>query len=257
MPDDVSHMLLEFEALSLKQLDSVKLLNRQDTKYLFNRARLPDILEHLQKDYAILDIKGRRLNSYRTLYFDTSDFSLYRKHHNGNLNRLKVRQRIYSDTGLLYLEVKFKNNKGRTMKERLKLNSLSWPFGQSEIEFLSTLTGLDPAALQPQVWVNYQRLTLSGKQGPERVTLDINLEIERDHRTHKWPGLVIAEVKQDKKTFSAFSELMRRKHIQGDSLSKYCMAMASTNSNLKQNHFKEKLNLLKQYQHHEHFASHH
>ncbi len=62
---------------------------------------------------------GKRLNHYRTLYFDTPDFELYLLHVNGRADRYKVRSREYTDTHLSYLEVKHRTPKDRTIKERL------------------------------------------------------------------------------------------------------------------------------------------
>ena len=48
--------------------------------------------------------------------------TLYHDHHNGKLNRYKVRRRRYIDTDTEFLEVKLKNNKKRTIKSRIKLS---------------------------------------------------------------------------------------------------------------------------------------
>jgi hypothetical protein len=38
-------------------------------------------LASLTEHYRILEIDGVRLHRYETLYFDTTDFALYRQHH--------------------------------------------------------------------------------------------------------------------------------------------------------------------------------
>src|SRR4051812_18873006 len=101
-------------------MDNVKLMNRTDTKFLFTTDQFETVLNEVAPYYKVLEVNGKRLNHYKTLYYDTSDLALYNKHHNGKLNRYKIRHRTYveSDTG--FLEVKFKNNKGRTIKNRVR-----------------------------------------------------------------------------------------------------------------------------------------
>ena len=95
-------------------MDAVALLNRTDTRYLLTTSRLGPLLEALAGEYLVLEIEGTRLHHYQTLYFDPSDFALFRRHHAGAAVRHKVSGRAYLDTGLSFLEVKAKDNRGRT-----------------------------------------------------------------------------------------------------------------------------------------------
>ena len=67
-------------SISLAQLDAVALLNRVDTKYLLAVPRLVEILPRLADEYLVLEVGGRRLHQYQTLYFDTTEYDLYRRH---------------------------------------------------------------------------------------------------------------------------------------------------------------------------------
>ena len=87
-----------FDPISLAQMDEVALLDRTDTKYVMNEGQLFTALISLTGYYQILDINGIRLNHYRTLYFDTTNFALYLRHHADGRNRYKVRSREYVDT---------------------------------------------------------------------------------------------------------------------------------------------------------------
>ena len=58
-------------------MDEVKLMNRTDTKFVFESRLLEQVLEEIRAHYFILDINGVRLNAYRSLYFDTDDFKFY------------------------------------------------------------------------------------------------------------------------------------------------------------------------------------
>jgi hypothetical protein len=170
---------------------------------------------------------------------------LYNKHHNGELNRFKIRHRTYVDSNLGFLEVKFKNNKGRTIKERIKENTPLTEFNEKAYAFLQTELPFNPNILKPIIWVNYSRITLVNNLSAERVTIDINLEFKKNDQSLQLSNLVIAEVKQDKKQPSQFRDAMKKMRIREGSISKYCFAVAFMYSNVKKNNFKEKLLSLK------------
>jgi len=243
--NNTPNILQQFESIDLKEMDSVKLMNRTDTKFIFTSSQFEMILQEIMSDYRVLEIKGQRLNRYKTLYYDTVTMDLYAEHHNGKLNRYKIRHRTYveSDTG--FLEVKFKNNKGRTIKTRVKEHDVpfSWE-GENEV-FLTKTLPFEPKILVPMIWVNYSRYTLVHKTEPERLTIDLELEFVKNEVTKKLEGLVIAEVKQEKRKSSPFLKMMKKYHIREGSISKYCMGMALTCDAIKKNNFKSKLLLLK------------
>lgn len=240
MSTDLNTLLNTFQPISLEEMDSVKLMNRTDTKYIFNKSELPSILQNLKNDYRCFYINGTRLSTYKTLYFDTEDFLLYRQHHNGILNRYKLRHRSYVESNLNFLEIKFKTNKDRTIKTRIK-NKLQGNFDDQASQFIEKTMPYKAFNLKPNVWINYQRITLVNITNGERLTIDTGLEIINNEKVLKLDKLVIAELKRGSKQFSPFVKLMRDLHIQPGGISKYCMALALTQSNLKTNNFKEKL----------------
>jgi len=93
----IKEVLNTFEPVTLKGLDEVKMLNRIDTKYVFHINQFVEILEEVRENYYALEIDNSRMFAYESLYFDTDDYQLYKFHHNGKINRLKVRYRRYSD----------------------------------------------------------------------------------------------------------------------------------------------------------------
>lgn len=111
----------EFTPIPLDKMDKVRLMNRKEIKYTVQRNLLPVILSRIVKSYDILEINGQNFMPYKSVYFDTKDYKLYTNHQNGKLNRYKVRSRTYELTGTEYFEIKFKNNKKRTIKSRIKL----------------------------------------------------------------------------------------------------------------------------------------
>lgn len=238
----IDHQLHTFNAISLKEMDSVKLMNRTDRKFCFKSALLPDLLAQLSSHYRVLEIKGRRLSSYQTLYYDTPDFAMYHLHHSGKLNRYKVRHRTYVESGLGFLEVKFKTNKGRTIKNRVSMQEVPMHFEHESAEFLYAHLPFNATCLVPVLWVNYSRITLVSLHSAERLTIDINLSYAKQGGERLIEDLVIAEVKQDRKTPSPFFSLMKQMRIGEGSISKYAMGIALMYKELKSNNFKSKIN---------------
>jgi hypothetical protein len=219
----------------------VKLMNRIDSKFNFNISNFEKIIKEVQPYYKILEVDGSRLVSYKTLYYDTPNFGLYTKHHNGILNRYKIRHRTYLESDIGFLEVKFKNNKGRTIKTRISHKNVpvTWQ-GESET-FLNKMVPFETQSLCPVLWVNYKRLTLVNRNSTERLTIDLNLEFVNGCESMQFNKIVLGEVKQDCKKLSPFIETMKKYHIREGSISKYCMGMALTQKNIKINNFKPRL----------------
>ena len=220
-------------------------MDRTDTKYLFTSTRLPLILDELKKDYRVLEINGNRVSQYESLYLDTRNFDLFHQHRRGKANRFKVRFRKYVESELTFFEVKFKNNKGRTIKDRVKHKQQIDGAVKDKAEILlKEKTTLNAASLEAKLWVNYSRITFVNKNSPERVTIDLNLTFKNKEQDRLIQNLVIAEVKQDKATTSSFIKLMKKHHIREGSISKYCFGVISLFENIKHNNFKPKLTAL-------------
>jgi hypothetical protein len=237
----IDELTLPFEPVSLEKLDQVKLLNRVDSKFVFSALKLPDILGHLYASYYILEINQVRLQRYETLYFDTPDHRLYLNHHNKRLTRFKVRNRRYVDSDLCYFEVKFKNNKGRTFKERKKQTGPPEVITGRQEQLLTACTNLTPEMLLPTLWVNFSRITLVNHGMTERVTIDTGLTFSNGSSEISYPGVVIAEVKQERSHYSVVSGILHQEHVPGTNISKYCLGMISLDRHIKQNNFKQKL----------------
>ncbi len=241
MSENVNRVLQTFEPITLDEMDSVKLMDRTDTKFLFRIEQLPPILEEIRSSYRVLDINGVRASQYETLYFDTENHDLYLRHQCGKMNRYKVRQRKYVESNLHFFEVKFKNNKGRTVKERVKRKTFEFMIGGKAEELLKEVSPLKAENLRPVLWVNYIRITLVNRFLKERVTLDIHLEYKKDNKVKQLDKLVIAEVKQEKAAASAFIRVIRKKGIREGGISKYCFGVIYMNENIRKNTFKPKL----------------
>lgn len=220
-------------------MDNVKLLDRVDTKFMFTHKLLPIVLQEMQMDYFILEVGENRFTHYETLYFDTELFGLYLRHHNGKLNRFKFRSRRYVESNLHFFEVKFKNNKGRTIKDRIKRPAIVDKINDKSEELVKSLSNVDPGSLHAKLWVNYMRITFVNKHSQERLTIDTKLIFKDDVHTVDYSGLVIAEVKQgSSREKSPFIELMRKYSVQRRSISKYCLGVISLHPGIKMNNFK-------------------
>ena len=108
--------LHHFKDISLSEMDSVKLMNRTDTKFVFKRALLSDLLVELKSKYQVLNIEGHLISYYKTLYFDTKDFRLYQDHHNKKGIGLKWGFGIMSNRNSISLKSKI-----NTKDEQLKI----------------------------------------------------------------------------------------------------------------------------------------
>ena len=238
----LNSLLEKFDPISLKEMDSVKLQDRVDTKFMFSDAFLPALFEKMAPHYRILKIEENRFNHYETLYFDTEKFDLYTKHHNGKLNRYKFRSRRYVESELNFFEVKFKNNKGRTIKDRIKRPEIVKVIADKSSELVRSISNIDPLTLKPKLWVNYVRITFVSKNSQERLTVDTQLTFKDDTQCLNYNGLVIAEVKRARaKDKSRFVELMKAFSINQKSISKYCLGVITLNPEIKKNIFKPTL----------------
>lgn len=238
---EIANAANTFEKISLKEMDGVKLMNRVDVKYLVPIHLLPRLLCEAQKHYRILEINNERLCAYQTLYYDTADLSLYHNHQTGRLNRYKVRSRNYVASNLSFFEIKFKNQKGRTIKTRIKKpNTMEASLNEAETKFLNEITPLNAELLKGNLMVDYQRMTLVCKTTAERLTIDLNLSFVSDLATKSFPEIAIAEVKQERIGASPIIDIFKKFALREGSISKYCLGVMTTQEQVKHNRFKQK-----------------
>lgn len=231
--------LAGFAPIQLTEMQSVALLDRVEVKYLMRLDTLLQVLPQLSATYRVLEVKGQRINHYRTLYFDTADFALYRSHHAGARNRYKVRAREYVESQCSFLEVKHKVNKQRTVKSRIPTTHLVTQLGDESASFVHEHCPYAADELAPTLWNHYTRITLVNEAGGERLTLDTNLAFAWEGRQARLPGIVVAEVKQQNGAHASdFVPLMREHHIRSGGFSKYCIGVSLLYPEVKHNRFK-------------------
>lgn len=237
----LAQVLTEFNCHGLDDLDNAKLMNRVDSKFILPISFLPNLLLQLKGFYSVLEINDRRTSNYHNQYFDTQNMALYRDHHNGKLNRYKVRRRHYLDTNTAFLEVKLKNNQKRTIKTRIKLSGQADEYALCA-QFIQEQMGATSNNLDISQQSGYQRIALANEAQAERLTLDFDLWYQNRRGNNKvaLPGFFIAELKQAKKSKqSPFYQIMSANNIFPSAFSKYCIGCALLyHSSLKTNRFK-------------------
>jgi hypothetical protein len=225
--------------VSLTQAGSTALLDRFDRKYLLPVSAVAELLGSAE-GYAALEVNGRRLGRYRTLYLDTPDLALYRAHHSGRLPRNKVRIRSYLDSGDRYLEVKRRTRGDRTEKVRVEVSGESVDLAGGLAR--ASAAGLDPGvpaeALRAALSVDFTRLTLIDLEAAERVTVDVGMTLSRNGSVEGLPEIAVVEIKQEKSGPSRFRDLLRAHKFRSGGLSKYCLGIAVLEPAAKHNRFK-------------------
>lgn len=241
--------LKRLETIDLSEMNSIKLMNRIDTKYIANVGVLNHLLELASANYRVQEVKDEVVSSYDTIYFDTLTCDMYLLHHNRHLQRQKIRTRTYVASQLSFLEIKNKTNKGRTKKVRTEIDSSAFNdfrISTKASHFLSLHSVYNPDTLYPQVRTAFDRITLVNKDKTERLTIDTNLRFENftTHQTSMLNHLMIIELKQDGLCQSTMKQILQDLRIVSGSVSKYCVGMALTNPNIKSNRFKRKLHII-------------
>ena len=214
-----------YNPVSLEDMDSVRLMDRTDTKFLMPVGLLPVLLEDLSDSYKILEMGQQRSFTYNTRYLDTPEFLFYNQHVTGKLARHKVRCRRYEATGGEFLEIKTKTNKGRTKKWRTANDFNSDYFTGEASLFIRKYIPYCLTPLQPVLNNKFIRITLAGISTRERITIDYNISFSTmNGQSVELPFLAIAERKSER--FSGqtpFITSARKIGIRPAGFSKYCV----------------------------------
>ena len=227
-----------FAPIGLGELDArTALQDRVDVKYVVDARQFEGLLAGLAPTHRALDIDGRRLFAYETVYFDTPDLRCLRDHVQGRRQRWKARRRRYLDSGHAALELKVKGRRGRTVKHALAGDARD---GLSEVELAFLEQALESSyghalpvePLTPSLTVSVHRLTLAAPELGERVTCDVTLDFGGPRLRDE---TVIVECKSPS-GISAGGRVLRAlgaRPVGG--MSKYCVGMALTRSDVRTN----------------------
>ena len=214
-------------------------------------------MEAAKEDYYVQEIDGKRIATYDTMYYDTEDLEMYIRHHDRQLVRQKIRVRQYVESNLTFLEIKRKNNKGRTSKKRIVVPGFDITADTPSVlkhkrkedeavtvsSFIDAKSRYEWSAISPHLWTKFHRITLVNKAKTERLTIDLDLVWENvvSGETKTFEELVIVELKRDGNVPSKMTHIMLDMRIHPLKISKYCIGTALTTPGLKKNRFKSKI----------------
>ena len=171
---------------------------------------------------------------------------MFQDHHNRRLVRQKVRTRVYVSTSQTFLEIKRKNNKGRTKKKRTEIPSEAFAdfrSNASAARFLSEHSDYSVDLIKPRLETLFRRITLVNRAKTERLTIDTSLRFI-NHDTSLTADLgsaVIIELKQDGRAESEMKRILLDCRVKPVRISKYCIGTTVTNPSAKSNRFKVKV----------------
>ena len=256
MPDPLRIPLESFAPISLEEMDAVKLMNRIDTKFLTDEATLAGVLrDAAAAGYRVLVAEGSRISPYDSVYFDTEGLRMFTDHRNQKLHRQKVRTRAYVNSGHAFLEIKRKNNQGRTKKKRtgIPLDELpDFRADDAACRYLADHSDFKAGQLQPTLETLFQRITLVNPDRTERITIDTDLYF-KNFRTGLETSLrdaVVIELKQSGHAASPMKGILLDHRVKPARISKYCIAVTLTDPSARAGRFKEKVRLLEKTIHH-------
>ena len=231
--------LLNFDKITLAEMNSVSLMKRVDTKFILKESQLLEVLSKLYEDYKILEIDQERLMKYSTLYFDSENKKCFNDHHNGKLNRYKIRMRKYLVSDICFLEIKKKNNLGVTNKIRKQIKDFETDLSLDSKDFI-TNSNINNLLFKPSLYNNFSRMTFVNKSEAERLTIDVDLSFSFGAKEKKFEKLVVIEIKQEgKRLNTTINKVLKSMSILPTNFSKYCIGISNTLDNIKSNRFKE------------------
>ena len=246
---EIEALLERMQPVTLGEMDSIKLMNRIDTKYVTTESVLEEILAEVVEGYRVLVTDNLRTGGYDTLYYDTPGREMYMAHRNGHLNRQKVRTRTYLNSGISFLEVKRKNNHGRTKKKRIPIDGALFHDFSSDTsarDFLMARSGYGADALIPRLRTAFRRITLVDVDLSERVTIDLGVTFASadDGVERCISPAVIIELKQDGASASKIRKVLHEHRVQPLRISKYCIGTVLTCPDARAGRFREKVHQL-------------
>lgn len=240
---NVDEILGRYEASSLKELESKGLLKRYDTKFIISTEFIPELLDYLKIYYNVLDISGIREFTYHNQYLDTKDYCFFNQHHNGKLNRTKLRFRKYLESGISMFEIKQRTNNRRTVKERIGIDFDTFELNSDAEQLIKNKLNGACSDFLPKLKVNYKRITLLQKESAEKITIDRDIYFKNSVNDLSLKNLALIEVKQLQLSYltPVMIFLREKKHLPIINFSKYCIGLVLTDPNVKYNRFKKRI----------------
>lgn len=239
----MEEILQSMKSITLEEMSAVKLMNRIDTKFLTTIPTLYDLLTLASDDFMVQENNELRISPYYTRYYDTPDAKMYYDHQRGKKSRRKIRIREYLGSGINpFLEIKDKNNKGRTKKKRVSMNESNEILHYND--FISRFSEFNAENLSQRIENYFKRITLVNNELSERITIDTSLKFHNfvSGCEVQLPDLVVIEWKRDGLAAkSRLKPLLLHLRIKESGFSKYVVGAALTDTSLSRNRLKPRL----------------
>lgn len=241
----IDDLVRAMPAITLDEMSSIRLMNRTDTKFVTNVPTLMHLLDMARGSYFSQEICGKRISPYSTTYWDDAErHEMFRTHLCGHAPRTKVRVRTYLDTQHTFLEIKKKNNHGKTSKRRIAVPSVEAVVNaHAGKEFLHEQTGYTFDDIRPTLGNSFNRITLVNFDKTERLTIDFDLRFHNYETGNDatMDNIAIIELKRDGRVPSPILSMIRELRIKPSGFSKYCIGTSVTNPGIPQNRFKKRI----------------
>ncbi len=232
---DSSFIENRFDCIELSNLTNNKLLSRFDRKYIIPTEKILELLTLASNNYLVLKIDNKVQHEYVSTYYDTKDYELYLKHHNGRKVRYKVRLREYIDSRLKFAEIKLKGKNKITNKFRKSIEFEK--NGEEELYQLIHEHTNHNIEIQQSIGISYKRITLFHRTINQRVTIDTDICFYNSNEKIPLQNLAILEIKYSgirHQSKTPFSHLI---HKFEHNFSKYCIGIALLHPEIKHNNF--------------------
>ena len=240
----IASVLGPIAPVSLAEIEAgASLMTRRDRKYLVPWQVAGELVRRLSPESRVLEIDGLRAFHYQSVYFDTPVLDSYLGAARRRPHRYKVRTRSYLDSGQCLLEVKTRDARGRTVKERI-----AHPIegrerlGHDGRDFVSgySLIGESADALRPVLTTRYTRITLLLAE-VVRVTLDADLQAQGpDGRMVHLDGMAVIETKSGGSPSSA-DRILWELGYRPIKVSKFCTSLSALYPELPHNKWTQAL----------------
>ena len=222
-------------------IETAGLQTRVDRKYILPAELLAEL--ELGANSAVLEIDGRRRFRYETVYFDTPDRRLHRDTAHRRPRRFKVRVRTYVDSSTSLLEVKRKDGRGKTEKDRLDLDpGCDRRYLDSAMrDFVDAMVAGDASVSSDQLaetlTTRFDRTTIVDLDHRARYTVDHGLTATGpDGRTVRLEDAVVVECKSAGRA-TPLDRTLWSLGVRPAPMSKYCTTLALLEPSLPENHW--------------------
>lgn len=217
------------------------LQHRFDVKFLVPNTALGTLVHELarrHRDVRVLEIGTRRAHDCRSFYFDTADLQLHRAQVQGRRRRIKVRTRTYGVDGRPFLELKARDDRGRTVKHRTAQDlpdpTLLGPLTTGQLAVWREAGTAAFCDLVHTATVSFDRTTLL-IDALERMTIDRHVTVQvSDTREDLGAHWSIVETKA-LDPFGEVARTMRSLGYRPVAVSKYALALTAAHPHVRGN----------------------